>query len=137
MKIELSWLQDVAFVADNGRAAKIIFDGPPQYGGKDLGMRPMEGMLSAAAACGAFDVVHILKKSRQSLKSLHITIKAERADEIPSVFTRINLHFTLAGELSEVVVKRAISLSVEKYCSALAMLNKTATVEHSWEIISA
>ncbi len=134
MNISLVWLQDSAFEAKNAHGRRIVFDGPSEYGGKNAGMRPMEGMLSAAAACSAFDVAHILKKSRQKLSALRVNIEAERAPSPPAVFTRIHLHFLLGGELRETAAERAVRLSVEKYCSALAMLNKTAAVTHSWEI---
>lgn len=111
-----------------------MFDGPPEYGGKERGMRPMEGVLSGAAACSAFDVVQILKKSRQTPRSLAVEVEATRHSSPPGIFTRIHLHFLLSGELRENAVGRAVSLSVEKYCSALAMLNKTADVTHSWAI---
>lgn len=132
MKVALTWLGEVAFCAENERGKQITFDGPPEHGGKDQGMRPMEGVLSAAAACSAFDVVHILKKAGQSPRSMKVEVEAERAPE--GVFTRIHLNFLLSGTSRESSVERAVSLSVEKYCSALAMLNKTAKVTHSWEI---
>ena len=134
MNISLIWLQDAAFEATNAHERRIVFDGPSEYGGKNAGMRPMEGMLSAAAACSAFDVVNILKKSRQKLSALGVQVEAARAPSPPAVFTRIHLHFTLGGELRAAAVARAVQLGVEKYCSALAMLNKTATVTHSWKI---
>lgn len=132
MKVALTWLGDVAFCAENESGKQITFDGPPEHGGKDQGMRPMEGVLSAAAACSAFDVVHILKKSRQSPRAMTVEVQAERAPQ--GVFTRIHLNFLVSGTPRESAVERAVSLSVEKYCSALSMLNKTATVTHSWEI---
>ncbi len=134
MKISLKWLQNVAFSAENDSGNRIVFDGPPEYGGENAGMRPMEGMLSAAAACAAFDVVRILQKSRQDLRALRAEVAAERADSIPSVFTRIHLHFIAEGEVRDSAAERAVSLAVEKYCSALSMLHKTAEVTHSWEI---
>ena len=134
MKISLTWLGEAAFAAENESGRRVVFDGPPEYGGKNAGMRPMEGMLSAAAACAAFDVARILQKSRQPLRALQVQAEAARAAEVPSVFTRIHLHFVLAGEVRESAAERAVSLGVEKYCSALSMLNKTAAVAHSWEV---
>lgn len=134
MKIALEWRGDVAFSAENESGCEVRFDGPPEFGGKNSGMRPMEGMLSAAAACAAFDVVRILLKSRRSLRNLRAEIKADRADSVPAVFTAIHLHFIAEGDLPESAVSRAVSLSVEKYCSALAMLQKTAAISHSFEI---
>ncbi|MDM5146912.1 OsmC family protein [Candidatus Persebacteraceae bacterium Df01] len=135
MNLTLRWLENVAFEVANTNGNQIIFDGPPEHGGKNCGMRPMEGMLSAAAACSAFDVVHILKKMQQEPLSLQINIEAERTDAVPNVFTCISLHFVLVGDhLKPASVARAVQLSVEKYCSALAMLNKTAAVNHTWRI---
>ncbi|WOV90398.1 MAG: OsmC family protein [Candidatus Zeuxoniibacter abyssi] len=135
MKISLAWLQDVAFSAQTEGGHRIVFDGPPTHGGKNRGARPMEGVLAASAACSAFDVVNILKKSKQIPESLEMEITAERAAQEPAIFTKIHLKFTLSGQkLRPPTVTRAIALSVEKYCSALAMLNKTAKVSHSWEI---
>lgn len=134
MNISLVWREGVAFEAENAHGRRIVFDGPPEYGGTNAGMRPMEGVLSAAAACSAFDVVQILKKSRQTLSALAVKVEAERAPSPPAVFTRIHLHFTLGGKLRPAAAARAVQLSADKYCSALAMLNKTATITHSWEI---
>ena len=107
----------------------------PHTAEKNRGARPMEGVLAASAACSAFDVVNILKKSKQIPESLEMEITAERAAQEPAIFTKIHLKFTLSGQkLRPPTVTRAIALSVEKYCSALAMLNKTAKVSHSWEI---
>ena len=137
MKVSLSWLQDVAFAAETDSGQRIIFDGPPAYGGKNKGMRPMEGVLASSAACSAFDVVHILNKSKQTPDSLDVEITAERAPENPAVFIKIHLKFVLSGaNLRPAAVTRATTLSVEKYCSALAMLNKTAKVTHSFDITS-
>lgn len=135
MKISLTWKGDAAFSAENERGSEIVFDGPPEYGGKDAGMRPMEGMLSAAAACAAFDVARILRKARRPLRALRVRAEADRAAQIPSVFTRVHLHFIMEGDLRESAAERAVSLSVEKYCSALSIINKTAAVSHSWEIL--
>ena len=137
MKISLRWLQDVAFETTGAGGHQIIFDGPAEHGGKNLGPRPMEGLLAATAACSAFDVIHILQKSRQIPASLNLHVAADRADKIPAVFTRIHLRFLLSGKnLRPAAVARAVQLSAEKYCSALAMLNKTATISHEWLIDS-
>lgn len=134
MKVTLNWLQNSAFAAENENGQRIIFDGPAESGGENLGMRPMEGMLSAAAACASFDVRLILQKSKQTLRTLQVNVEADRAETTPAVFTRIHLHFILSGDLRPPAAERAVSLSVDKYCSVLTMLNKTVQVSHSWEI---
>lgn len=137
MKIQLNWREDAAFAATSEGGHEVIFDGAPEVGGKNRGIRPMEGVLSGAAACSALDVVHILKKGRQALRGLQVQAAAERAESVPHVFTAIHLHFVADGDLAENAVARAVELGVEKYCSALAMLGKTAQVTHSFEIRTA
>ena len=133
-EIALSWQEGAAFVAESAGGHRTVFDGSPEIGGKNKGMRPMEGMLSAIAACSAMDAVNILKKSRQPLRAFKVEVKATRAADIPAVFTDIHLHFSLRGELSAAAVSRAVSLSVEKYCSALASLSPDVKIRHSHSI---
>ena len=135
MRIHLSRLDGVAFSLRTETGHLLLADGAPEHGGKNRGARPMELVLAGAAACAAFDIVHILKKSRREPTSLTAEIEAERRDTEPRVFTRIHLRFRLRGKnLARLQVERAIALSVEKYCSALAMLSATAEVSHSCEI---
>jgi putative redox protein len=111
-------------------------DGAPEAGGKNLGLRPMEMVLMGTGGCTAFDVVMILKKSRQDIIDCMVEIEAERATEDPKVFTRIHYHFILTGNnLKPQQVERAINLSAEKYCSASIMLGKTAEMTHDFEIV--
>jgi len=113
-----------------------VMDGPPDHGGKNQGARPMEMMLIGMGGCSSFDVVHILKKSRQDVTDCVAEIEAERADAVPSVFTKIHLHFVVTGNnLKESMVSNAVKLSAEKYCSASIMLSKGGVeVTHSHEI---
>ena len=135
MKIQLTRLDGVAFSLRTESGHLLLADGAPEHGGKNRGARPMELVLAGAAACAAFDVVHILKKSRREPISLTAEVEAERREDEPRVFTRIHLRFRLRGKnLSAAPVERAIALSVEKYCSALAMLSSTAEISHSCEI---
>lgn len=135
MQIDLRWLDGVAFEARTDGGHCLVMDGPPSHGGLNRGARPMETLLSGAAACSAFDVVHILKKSKQPLESLAVKVDSERASDEPKVFTHIQLHFVLSGAgLGEKAVARAVSLSVEKYCSALRMLAASCKISSSWEI---
>ena len=103
----------------------VVMDGPPDHGGRNLGPRPMELLLMGMGGCASFDVVSILKKSRQAVTSCVAKLNAERADEIPAVFTSIHLHFVVSGkDLKDVQVKRAVDLSAEKYCFASIMLSR-------------
>lgn len=110
-------------------------DGPEEAGGRNLGPRPMETVLLGMIACSSYDVVAILKKSRQELQDCQVEATAERAEKDPKVFTKIHMHFLLTGkDLNEKQVQRAINLSAEKYCSASIMIGKTAKITHSYEI---
>ena len=133
MKVSLNWQGGAAFEAVTPSNHRLIIDGPPEHGGKNLGPRPMEAFLSAAMACSAFDVVHILTKAKQPLTELSVRAEAERAESEPKIFTGIRLHFVVSGA-KEVTVARAVTLSVEKYCSALQMLSPSCDISTSWEI---
>ena len=137
MKATVKWVDQVQFVGESGSGHSIVLDGPEEHGGRNTGVRPMELMLLGMGGCTAFDVIQILKKSRQPIDNCIVELNAERADEIPSVFTHIHAHFKLYGKgLRESVVERAIKLTAEKYCSASIMLEKTAKITHDYEIIS-
>ncbi|KPQ02862.1 OsmC family protein [Marinobacter sp. HL-58] len=136
MKATIDWTGDAAFRATSGSGHAVQMDGPPDHGGRDLGPRPMEMMLMGLGGCSSFDVMSILQKSRQDVTACHAELEAERADAVPAVFTRIHLHFVVTGNnLKENLVKRAVSLSAEKYCSASIMLEKAGVeITHSHEI---
>jgi len=137
MKTRVKWLDNMSFVGESGSGHSIVMDGPPEFGGRNLGVRPMEMLLLGLGGCASFDVVSMLKKSKQDLVDCEVEIAAERAPEEPKVFTKIHLHFIISGnDLSEKRVKRAIELSAEKYCSASIMLGKTAEVTHDYELIN-
>jgi len=112
-------------------------DGPAEGGGRNLGPRPMEMLILGMGACSTYDVVSILKKSRQEITDCELKITSQRADSDPKVFTDIQLHFIVSGHnLKEKQVERAIKLSAEKYCSASIMLGATANITHDFEIIN-
>ena len=110
-------------------------DGPEDFGGRNIGIRPMEMLLIGMGGCMSFDVVSILKKSRQDIQHSEAKITAERASDHPKVFTKINVHFVVTGEVKEDKLKKAIDLSHDKYCSATIMLGETAKITHSFEVI--
>jgi len=135
MKAQIRWVQDALFVGESGSGHAIVIDGPPEGGGRNLGMRPMELLLLGTGGCTAYDVVHILKKARQPVLDCAVELTAERADEVPRVFTRIHIHFILTGRgLSDTAVRRAVDLTAEKYCSASIMLGKAVDISHDYEI---
>lgn len=136
MKATIDWTGDASFKATSGSGHSVQLDGPPDHGGKDLGPRPMEMVLMGLGGCSSFDVMSILQKSRQDVTNCHCELDAERADAVPAVFTKIHLHFIVTGRnLKENLVKRAVSLSAEKYCSASIMLEKGGVdITHDYEI---
>lgn len=135
MNTRVKWLDNMSFVGESGSGHSIVMDGAPEYGGRNLGVRPMEMLLLGLGGCSSFDIVSMLKKGKQDLIDCEVEITAERAENEPKVFTRIHLHFMLSGnDLSEKKVKRAIDLSAEKYCSASIMLGKTAEITHDYEL---
>ena len=136
MKATVKWVQDAEFVGESGSGHTVIMDGPPDFGGKNKGVRPMEMLLLGLGGCSAFDVVHILKKSRQPIAGCEVEVHADRAMTDPKVFTRIHIHFIVkGGDMKEKQVERAVRLSAEKYCSASIMLAQVAEVTHDFEII--
>ncbi len=136
MKATVDWTGNASFKATSGSGHSVQLDGPPDHGGENLGPRPMELLLMGVGGCSSFDVMSILKKSRQDVTACHAELEAERADEVPAVFTRIHLHFVVTGRnLKEKQVERAVSLSAEKYCSASIMLGQAGVaITHSYEI---
>jgi putative redox protein len=137
MKTRVKWLDNMSFVGESGSGHSVVMDGPPEAGGRNLGIRPMEMLLLGLGGCAAFDVVMILQKAKQKLVDCEVEIAAYRAETEPKVFTEIHLHFIVTGhDLSISRVKRAIDLSAQKYCSASIMLGKTATISHDFEIIA-
>jgi putative redox protein len=136
MDAKVRWVDDAMFVGESGSGHAVVMDGPPDFGGKNLGIRPMEMLLLGLGGCSNFDVVLILKKLRQKIIHCDVEIKADRAEQDPKVFTAIHLHFVVEGDdLDEKKVERAINLSAEKYCSASIMLGQVAKITHDFEII--
>jgi len=135
MKARIKWVQDATFLGESGSGHAVVMDGPPDFGGRNLGVRPMEMLLLGMGGCASFDVVLILNRSRQDISDCVAEIEAERAEQDPKVFTAIHVHFIVTGkQLNEKRVARAVELSAEKYCSASIMLGKTATITHDYEI---
>ncbi len=135
METTVRWLAPMEFIAETGSGHALVLDGAEEFGGRNLGPRPMEMLLAGLGGCTNFDVMLMLKKSRQNITACDVKVTAERADNEPKVFTKIHVHFTVSGhEVDEKKVKRAIDLSAEKYCSASIMLGATAKITHDFEI---
>lgn len=138
MEAKVKWVDGRMFVGETGSGHAIVMDGPPDHGGTDMGIRPMEMILLGVGGCSSFDVIEILQKGRHNVIDCVAEITSERVDTIPSVFSKIHLHFVVTGhDLKPSVVERAVRLSAEKYCSASIMLSKSVTMTHDFEVINA
>lgn len=139
MKASVSWVDGVSFKAESGSGHTVQMDGPEDLGGRNLGPRPMEMLVMGMGGCASFDVLTILQKSRQDVTGCVAEMEAERADAVPAVFTKIHMKFVVTGKgLKESMVKRAVAMSAEKYCSASIMMEKAGVeVSHSYEIVEA
>ena len=136
MKARVKWVEQVSFLGETESSHAVLMDGSPAAGGRNLGPRPMEMLLLGAGGCTSFDVMSILKKSRQAVSGCYVELEAERAETDPKVFTKIHMHFVVKGkDIKPDVVERAIKLSAEKYCSASIMLGKTADITHDFEVV--
>lgn len=136
MKVEISWLDGMAFEASTESGHTVTLDGPPDLGGLGRGPRPMEMLLVGLGSCSAVDVVHILQRGRHPVTDCRVAVSAERAPDPPRVFTAIHMHFQVVGpQLREAAVSRAVQLSAEKYCSATIMLGKAVPITHDFEIV--
>lgn len=135
MKARIKLVEGMTFMAESGSGHGVLVDAAPDVGGRNLGARPMELVLMGTGACSAIDVMLILRKARQQVTDCVVELESERAGEEPKVFTRIHLHYVVTGKaLAASHVERAIRLSKEKYCSATAMLEKTAQITWDYEI---
>jgi putative redox protein len=136
MNISVNWVDGMLMVGKSHSGHSITMDGPPEIGGENLGVRPMEMLLLGVAGCTMIDVVTTLKKMRQELTHCETKVNAERADDHPKVFTDIHIQFIIKGKgLDTKKVEKAITLSAQKYCSASIMLGKTASITHDFEIL--
>lgn len=138
MQASVKWVDNALFIAESGSGHTVTMDGPPDHGGRNLAARPMEMILMGLGGCATFDVVSILQKSRQDVTDCKVELSAERAEGVPSPFTKIHLHFVVSGkDLKEKQVERAVNLSATKYCSASIMLEQAGVkLTHDFEIVA-
>ena len=136
MNISVEWIDGMLMVGKSDSGHAVVMDGPPEIGGENLGVRPMEMLLLGMTGCTVIDVISTLKKMREDVVDCQTQVNADRSEEYPKVFTNIHVHFVLRGkQLNPLKVDKAIKLSAEKYCSASIMIGKTAIITHDYEII--
>ncbi len=136
MKASVKWVQDVMFVGESGSGHSVVMDGAPDAGGRNVGFRPMEMLLLGLAGCSAFDVVMILRRGRENVTDCVVEVDADRAETDPKIFTNVRMRYVVTGQgLDPKKVERAVKLSEEKYCSASAIIGKTAQMTHTVEIV--
>lgn len=139
MKVEIERLNDAFHMkATNEQGNSIELDSNPESGGHDLGFRPMQLMLAGIGGCSTIDIIDIMKKQRENLEDIKVIVTAEREkDQTPALFTSIHLHYRLFGDISEEKAKRAVELSMEKYCSVAKIMEKSAEITYDFEVITA
>lgn len=136
MKATVKWLDHMSFVGESGSGHSVVMDGAPDVGGRNMGVRPMEMVLLGLGGCTAFDMVMILQRQRQAITDCQVEVEAERATEVPKVFTKIHVHYIVKGkDLAPAKVERAVKMTAEKYCSVSIMLAASAEITHDFEII--
>ena len=125
----------MSFVGEAQSGHSVVMDGSPEHGGRNLGARPMEMILLGLGGCTSFDIVNILQKSRVAIDDCIVEINAQRADDIPAVFTKIHVHYIVKGAaLQDKHVKRAVELTMEKYCSVAMMLKDSVELSYDYKI---
>lgn len=139
MKIEIERLDDAFHMeATNERGNKMQMDSSSESGGHDLGFSPMQLMLAGIGGCSTIDIVDIMKKQRENLQDIKVTVTAEREkDKTPALFTTIHLHYRLFGDVNKEKAQRAVELSMDKYCSVAKILEKSANITYDFEVIAA
>jgi len=138
MKATVKWLDNMSFVGESESGHSVVMDGPPDSGGRNMGVRPMEMVLLGMGGCTAFDLVLILQRQRQQVVDCRVELDADRADDVPKVFTRIHVHYVVTGKgLDDNKVARAVEMTAEKYCSVSIMLAQSVDITHDYEIVEA
>lgn len=137
MQATIKWVDGAMFLGESGSGHAVVMDGPVDHGGRNLGVRPMEMILLGLGGCASFDVINILKKSRQDVRDCRVELQGERAEGVPSPFTKIHIHFVVTGKgLKATHVERAVKLSAEKYCSASIMLEAAGVkLSHDYQVL--
>lgn len=135
MQARVKWDGKLGFLGISGSNHAVVMDVSKENGGNGAAASPLEMVLLGLAGCSGIDVALILEKKRLNVRDFEISVKAERSEEHPQVFTKVDMHFVFEGEnLSSKPLEDAIRLSIEKYCSVAGMVNKTAEITWSVEI---
>ena len=135
MHARIKWLDHMSFVGEASSGHSVVMDGSPEHGGRNMGPRPMEMILLGLGGCTSFDIVRILQKSRVNIEDCIVEVEAQRADDVPAVFTKIHVHYIVKGAgLQDKHVKRAVELTSEKYCSVSMMLKESVELSYDYEI---
>jgi len=138
MKARVKWVDGAMMVGESGSGHAVVMDGPPDFGGRNLGIRPMEMLLLGLGGCTQFDVLLILRKGRHEVTDCVVELESERSESEPKIFTKIHIHYKVTGpSLTDKAVERAVKLSAEKFCSASIMLGALAEITHDYEILTA
>ena len=136
MKARIKWVENRIFMGESGTGHSIVLGSGGRSDGGSIAPSPMELVLIGLGGCTAYDVVHILEKGREPIADCVVELDAERAETEPKVFTRVRLRYVVTGNgLDRAKVERAVQLSADKYCSASAMIAKTAEIVHEIELI--
>ncbi|MCL0040880.1 OsmC family protein [Thermodesulfovibrionales bacterium] len=136
LQAAVKWVDGLQFVGNSGTGHAIVVDGEPVVGGKNTGMRPTELLLVGLGGCAGMDIISILQKEKQQVASLEINVKGQKAAEHPKKITEMEIEFVITGkDLSEEAIKKAVELSMEKYCSVKATLEGVAKISFSYQIL--
>ncbi len=136
MKARIKWIENACLLGESDSGHGVVIDGAAEIGGRNMGIRPMEMILMGLGSCTAMDVLNILKKQRQNISDCVIEVEGTRRDEYPQIFSTIHIHFIITGrDIKESLLKKAVNLSAEKYCSVSAMLSATTKITHDYERI--
>lgn len=137
MNAKIKWVEGLQFLGESATGHAIVMDGDIEAGGKNTGMRPTELLLIGLGGCSGMDIVTILQKKKQQVTSIVINVKGTKAESYPKKFTEIEIEFVVSGkDISEDAVKRAVELSMEKYCSVKATLEGSAKIVFSHRIVN-
>lgn len=137
LNAKVKWVNNLQFVGESKTGHAIVMDGDAEVGGNNTGMRPMELLLVGLGGCSGMDVASILKKKKQQVAGLEININGQKADSHPKKFTEIEIQFIISGkDISEEAVKKAVELSMDKYCSVKATMEGTAKISYSYKIVT-
>lgn len=132
---DVVWEGGMSFVARTDSHHFVTLDTAAEDGGQNSGPRPMEAVLCALGGCTAMDVVAFLQKKRRTVEALTVRVTGKRREQPPRTFEELTLDYRVRGpDLTEADIRWAVELSINKYCSVLAMLSQSARVIPRWTL---